>query len=494
MLSGIKREHSYKNNNYNGSTNGETSPVTVTNLYKNNIKQKLNSPLKIKLTKKFKPINKINNTIFRSLNNRIFNSVLNNSNKNVLRKSLSYEGTNLTNQSVVKNLEGNVYYPLLSILNNRINLSNFIINKRNGTFFSGKQSIVYLSLYSKNKNELNFVLKIVKNGSSEIIIKSELYGFAINYMIMKKLDENNRRFFANIYEFGILKIKTDQEKKLYSIMEKCNGDVISYLEELPRRIKTFDLVIIFIRFAFFTLKGMILLHSLGYTHLDIKPDNILYKYTNNNNPEFKLSDFSTLTKIGEEFEEKKGTIGYISPILIIELGEETKTKNKVIYDYYSCGITLFKILLQLFPINLIYGQTYDQPYPTSRVDEINFIRNKKNFYNEYEILKSTIDVVIQNYIEILKNNQLFIENHDIFELFINLLSLIEFLILSNNPLLLNPTNLIKNNINTSNKNINKTKNNETKIINDFYNNLRRLTDVYCESQIKEFIQNCEQLM
>ena len=468
--------------------NNETSPITVTtNLYNNQSYQSNNQS-------NFNIFNNIN-TI---LNDEKISNVLNNENKNIIRHKLLSNNANR-----IKNSENTVYHPLLSKLNGKINFSDFRIIKNSNKIFSGIHSVVYILLQSKNKLNLDFVLKIVddnkikKNNSiTKKIIEEELYGFLINYMIIKKLNENNKQFFSDIYEFGIATY-LNNEKKLYSIMEKCNCDALEYFNNLdvinqPKIInnkinynKFYILMIIFIRFVYYSLKAMVLLHSLGYTHLDIKPENILVKIISKN-PEFKLSDFSTLTKIDEEFDIIKGTKGYMSPVLIYNLYKNKKTINNVIFDYYSLGITLLSIIIQLFPIKLNNSQNFHRPYPRKNVNVRNLLIDKIFFYKEFIILNNTIDK-FKKFIHIFNDINttpseiidFYKRNINVFNLFYKSLKIILVLIVSNNPLVFNNINNI-NNINTNNK--------SKEILKDFYNNLK---DINYNSEIMDFINTYE---
>ncbi len=88
------------------------------------------------------------------------------------------------------------------------------------------------------------------------------------------------------------------------------------------------------------LYGINSLHENGYSHSDIKLDNILLDRDSN----IKLSDFSFSQELkGKNGDgkliEKKGTIGYFPPEFITQ-----KTYNGIKSDIYSLGITLFALV------------------------------------------------------------------------------------------------------------------------------------------------------
>ena len=131
------------------------------------------------------------------------------------------------------------------------------------------------------------------------------------------------------------------------------------------------------------LYGINSLHENGYTHSDIKLDNILLDKDFN----IKLSDFSFSQELkGKNGDgkliEKKGTIGYFPPEFITQ-----KSYNGIKSDIYSLGITLFALVTCGIPfpkknslLDAIKSRSYNNKLKNYK-ESINHLNLSDEFFN-----------------------------------------------------------------------------------------------------------------
>ncbi len=129
-------------------------------------------------------------------------------------------------------------------------------------------------------------------------------------------------------------------KHIYYLSEFYDGQPLSKFKFSKSNISIFYDIIIQICYA------MNALHMQDILHKDIKPDNIMYKLTGSV-VEVKILDYG-FTKIDIEKNQQKisGTLPYVAPE--IYLGKEAKIQS----DYYSLGVTLYRITTGLLPFTL----------------------------------------------------------------------------------------------------------------------------------------------
>jgi len=103
------------------------------------------------------------------------------------------------------------------------------------------------------------------------------------------------------------------------------------------------------------LKGVGLLHRLGITHRDIKPDNLQLGAQG----QITILDLGVAASDGKQFREinNPGTPSYMAPELFA--GEAASEAS----DLYACGVTLYELLTRKYP----YGEI--EPFQTPRFSQ-----------------------------------------------------------------------------------------------------------------------------
>ena len=192
-------------------------------------------------------------------------------------------------------------------------------------------------------------IKIIKSGDYVILFKVSEINNAKEYfalkMIKKELYNEYKKeieVMKNIKSKYVIKLKDnfyDEKNEGYCIvMELCDGD----LRMILNKYKPNGLPMLMINKIFLQLndafKAMI---DLNYTHRNLKPENILIKYLNENKNNFdiKLTDFGLSTnEINStiNYHSLPRTKSYIAPEI-----EDFKYNNKC--DLWSLGVILYEL-------------------------------------------------------------------------------------------------------------------------------------------------------
>ena len=178
--------------------------------------------------------------------------------------------------------------------------------------------------------------------------------------------------------------KLETQENIIFELEYCNEDMKTYLDnngELKDNEKFFKDIVISLAKALKTI------HSKGVMHRDIKPQNIFYLSTSEDEEDkiIKLGDFGCSIYIKDNTSEPIGTILYTAPEILKNIEYDEKC------DLWSLGVSLYELYFGFLP----YG-----PNPTTNIimdiiyDEENF-RLKKSYIPTLDILFNKLIVIDQ---------------------------------------------------------------------------------------------------
>jgi serine/threonine protein kinase len=194
--------------------------------------------------------------------------------------------------------------------------------KRKSFGFHGAKLIISLSWHGKYR-QFNHP-SIVKTFGWSTVRLHELADLGMH--VRGSADEEDRSVFCAIYELC------------------ANKDLRALLKSSPELRKDVGFMTsIFLD----VLEGLEALHSAGYIHCDIKPDNILI----DENMRAKIADFGLCQEM-EPGMVVQGTPSYISPEIVqdwVEGTEECQWDEKA--DVFSFGVTMSVCLTGSFPFD-----------------------------------------------------------------------------------------------------------------------------------------------
>ncbi len=250
--------------------------------------------------------------------------------------------------------------------------------------FNGKYAPVKI-LQGKGASGTLFLVKEISNKNNKYALK--LIPNELSSFYYKEIEVLKNKRIKSKYIIELKDSFYDKKNEGFCIvMELCDGDLKQILNEYKLKRKGLPLNIInkiFIQLNE-ALKVMI---NNKYTHRDLKPGNILIKYTDEKKIDFdiKLTDFGLSTdEVNSTIKTHAGTPNYMAPeIEKIVSDEKCKYNNKC--DLWSLGV----ILYELYTNEYIFSSTD----PIKR--EIN--RNKGIIKNETdnEMINKLIKKLIQ---------------------------------------------------------------------------------------------------
>lgn len=194
------------------------------------------------------------------------------------------------------------------------------------------------------------IRKVMGTGSTAIVVEAEdeVTGRLYAIKVMSKSNLRARGIMSKTAkEIEVLKMIRhpnivncvdiiEENELIYIVLEHCSdGDLLSWI--LDGKVNSRNMKKIFSQI----LRGVRYLHSIGISHGDLKPENVLM--SDNGIP--KLADFgyAHTRRWGDE-DEKSGTLLYACPELLKDGIFDTQKA-----DVWALGITLFAMKTGQFP-------------------------------------------------------------------------------------------------------------------------------------------------
>ncbi|MDF7820180.1 protein kinase family protein [Runella sp. MFBS21] len=263
----------------------------------------------------------------------------------------------------------------------------------------GGNSNVYL-LKDKEGRKQDKVVKICNYSrpgrkTKDFIIRR--YGRFINEIkVLKDLKEKGKANIVQIDFDGVVEVKGKEFP--YYVMEKADTDLMEYLsvnKEIDEQEK--------IKFCLDIYNAIKQLHCEGYYHRDIKPDNILLFYLDEDkeNAIWKLGDLGLVAHRDKDYDdigEKIGPIGWLSP----------EAMNKMLTEKlqmgFDCGIDdksdifqLGKLFWFIFQQNAPIGQILFDDFicQVTHKNDIFYLINEMLLYSKSKrASKELIDIFL----------------------------------------------------------------------------------------------------
>ena len=211
------------------------------------------------------------------------------------------------------------------------------------------EKLIGIERYNFNKKNIigkggfGLVYKALDLNTNENVAIKEIY---FEDEEEKSLIINEINLMKNIYSCYSIKLIDNfiDEKFYYIVMELCDDNLNNYVKKNKGKLNIELIQKILIQLndvlRFMKIKKI--------NHRDIKPQNILIKYINQNDFIIKLTDYGLVKKLNSKsyFSSDVGTDIFKAPEVI---------NNKYDYkaDLYSIGIVLYYLYFGEYPINKI---------------------------------------------------------------------------------------------------------------------------------------------
>ena len=156
----------------------------------------------------------------------------------------------------------------------------------------------------------------------------------------------------------------------YYVMEKADYDLTEYLNKNELSVQQR------LTLCLEVLEGIRELHSIGVYHRDIKPDNILHTASG-----WKIGDLGLVDNRNTDFEieeygERIGPIGWLSPEATSKFLCEGK--NKINRNNHDCTLDDYS---DIFQLGKLFWYIFQGNIPIGQIDENDFIVKDKELFD-----------------------------------------------------------------------------------------------------------------
>ena len=217
-------------------------------------------------------------------------------------------------------------------------------------FGKGGFGNIFLAYDNEEKREV-VIKKIDKNKIKEEIFKREI----------KTMNEIKCDYSVEIYDCYF------DDNYYYIVMEKCDGDLYSLLEN-NKGFSESEIKTIFLQLNV-ALKKM---YSKRIIHRDLKPENIFIKYISPNKTDFivKLGDFG----LSREYQQRQFSTNNINPTYTapeIQMSRcEGKNYDPTKCDLWSIGLIIYNLKFNNIPYYAFYGGKIPNKFDNKNLNDL----------------------------------------------------------------------------------------------------------------------------
>jgi hypothetical protein len=375
---------------------------------------------------------------------KVFKSLL--KNKDIIQNSNIKSILNIINKCK-KNIlipENDLENILLKIDPNIYNYIYFLNNTDN-LILDKEKSLLFLSNFDYNKKDFKeidnlnlkrgFIQGIIKN-NKDYLLKYQPNKSVMEIILNCYLKKYNSDYFLTPQLFYM-----NSDNSYFYIIEKYNSDLYKYFNILEEnnKILTFSRILYILKFL---INSIAELHNNNIIHSDLKPENIVLNYDNNNIEnildlrviDFDVGVFDTipqnLVPLSEKYEKTLKNKKIRGTRIYMMKSKTMEYKN----DIFSLGVILLILLFKNIKLIIILkkkklnskldleknGNKKIEIKYQSLIKKLNLLRDKIEDYNNKVKILDLIKIFLKKY-----KNSIFdffdIDNIEIFDTFIELI-------------------------------------------------------------------------